>query len=517
MKIQRSTCLSALCAGAAVSFFAPVAAAQVRVVSWNISFYAGGRDADLKNAIYTSFEGRAMNPDVIITQEFASTAACQSFQSILNGQPGGPTDWQFAPFIDGPDSDSGFFYRSSKITYIATKIAAVGGGSTSNQPRNTYRYDWRPVGYSAPSTTVAWYSIHLKAGSGAGSAATTDQSRRQLEASRIDADARADVLPRGWNAVVAGDTNIQSSNQTAYQTLAGPGAVFADPIGTPGSWNNNSSFHIVHTQDPAGPGGMDDRHDQILMSPSFASGLGLQYVGNFGQTYSTTTWNDPNHSYRAYGNDGSSFDTTLTTTGNTMVGASIATSLINVCVGAGHLPIISDLTLPPKIAADVTISFGQVALNSTESRNFIVMNAGDTARFGASAIRDLTYTLAASAGFSAPAGSFGDAAGGGFNTHLVSMDTSTVGVKTGTITIASNAVDSPSIVINVTGEVAAPICPADFNSDGAVDFFDYDEFVQCFEGGTCPSGKTADFNNDTAVDFFDYDEFVVAFEAPCPE
>ncbi len=58
-------------------------------------------------------------------------------------------------------------------------------------------------------------------------------------------------------------------------------------------------------------------------------------------------------------------------------------------------------------------------------------------------------------------------------------------------------------------------CPADFNGDTAVDFFDYDDFVICFEGGVCPPGKTADFNNDTAVDFFDYDDFVVAFETPC--
>ncbi len=62
---------------------------------------------------------------------------------------------------------------------------------------------------------------------------------------------------------------------------------------------------------------------------------------------------------------------------------------------------------------------------------------------------------------------------------------------------------------------APPHCPADFNDDTAVDFFDYDDFVTCFEGGACPPGKTADFNNDTAVDFFDYDDFVVAFETPC--
>ncbi len=59
-------------------------------------------------------------------------------------------------------------------------------------------------------------------------------------------------------------------------------------------------------------------------------------------------------------------------------------------------------------------------------------------------------------------------------------------------------------------------CPADFDGDGTVDFFDYDAFVTCFEGGACPPGKTADFDGDGTVDFFDYDAFVVAFETPCP-
>lgn len=58
-------------------------------------------------------------------------------------------------------------------------------------------------------------------------------------------------------------------------------------------------------------------------------------------------------------------------------------------------------------------------------------------------------------------------------------------------------------------------CPADFDGDGTPDFFDYDAFVVCFEGGSCPPGKTADFDGDGTVDFFDYDAFVVAFEAGC--
>jgi hypothetical protein len=57
-------------------------------------------------------------------------------------------------------------------------------------------------------------------------------------------------------------------------------------------------------------------------------------------------------------------------------------------------------------------------------------------------------------------------------------------------------------------------CPADFNGDGFLDFFDYGDFVACFEG-TCSPGLTADFNGDGFVDFFDYDDFVGAFEAGC--
>jgi T5SS/PEP-CTERM-associated repeat protein len=61
----------------------------------------------------------------------------------------------------------------------------------------------------------------------------------------------------------------------------------------------------------------------------------------------------------------------------------------------------------------------------------------------------------------------------------------------------------------------APTCPADFNGDQFLDFFDYDEYVACFETGVCPPGKTADFNGDQFVDFFDYDDYVLAFETGC--
>jgi hypothetical protein len=63
--------------------------------------------------------------------------------------------------------------------------------------------------------------------------------------------------------------------------------------------------------------------------------------------------------------------------------------------------------------------------------------------------------------------------------------------------------------------LAVDDCPADFNRDGFLDFFDYDAYVSCFEGGDCPCDQTADFNRDGFADFFDYDQFVTDFESGC--
>jgi hypothetical protein len=71
-------------------------------------------------------------------------------------------------------------------------------------------------------------------------------------------------------------------------------------------------------------------------------------------------------------------------------------------------------------------------------------------------------------------------------------------------------------VTNTCGTAASSaatlrVCAADFNCDGFVDFFDFDDFVTAFESGD-PRG---DFNRDGFIDFFDFDDYVVAFERGC--
>ena len=54
-------------------------------------------------------------------------------------------------------------------------------------------------------------------------------------------------------------------------------------------------------------------------------------------------------------------------------------------------------------------------------------------------------------------------------------------------------------------------CPADFNTDDAVNFFDYLDFVDAMSTGSV----IADFNHDLSIDFFDYLDFVDRFSAGC--
>ncbi len=90
--------------------------------------------------------------------------------------------------------------------------------------------------------------------------------------------------------------------------------------------------------------------------------------------------------------------------------------------------------------------------------------------------------------------------------------------ETGAVTIGlfkpGASGDVNSVSVNLPIPSAAP-CRADFDGDGFVDFFDFDAFAECFEGGVCPPGKNADFDGDGFVDFFDFDAFVSIFEVGC--
>jgi len=483
-----------------------VLADGVRIVTWNISNYSGGRIDALQTSVYAQFEGRSMAPDAILLQEMLSAGAIQQLVDGLNAAPGSPGDWTMAPFMNGNDTDNGFVYRTSKLTLLDALVIAQ-GGPPPNHPRDVNRYDVRLVGYESEAATLSLYSSHMKAGSGG-----DDQTRRLLECQRIRAD--ADSLPDGRSFLLGGDFNTQSSAQQSYieLTLDRPGdsGRFRDPIATPGNWNNTGAFRFVHTQDPVGAGGMDDRHDQLLIAYTLTDIDGLDYAGNAPIPYSTATWDDPLHSYRSWGNDGSSFNTVLRSEGNTMVGAEIADALKAMCAGSGHLPVFLDLRVPARIAADEVIDFGIVTVGEPATAVLGVANAGNTLLWGVGGIDALDYALDAPAPFDAPVGPHTDAAGGEGNQHAVTLLAASQGYLEATLLVTSDSPDAPVLSIPVRANVLA-VCPADWNDDGELDALDFLGYLNDWS----PDDPHADLNADQQVDVLDFLVFLNFWTAGC--
>jgi endonuclease/exonuclease/phosphatase family metal-dependent hydrolase len=427
---------------------AAAAAAQLRVVTHNVTNYAGGFTSQIQNCYYGSFQSRSLAPDAILVQEFLSTTSVSDFKNALNTAPGSPGDWESATFVNGNDTDSAFFYRTSRVAYMGHTIVSVGSSSNSNHPRNVMRYDFRPIGYSGAGAVLACYSSHMKAGT-----TDTDKSRRLIEAQKIRAN--AETLNPAWNILLGGDFNMRSSTETAYQELVGSKlnnqGRFFDPIKSPGTWYDSATFRFIHTQDPATA--MDDRFDQILLGGSLVDGFGFDYLGNPNVSYSTTTWNDPNHSYRAWGNDGTSFNLPLKVANNTMVGSAIAQAIVDLAAGQGHIPVFLDLKVPPKVGSPTVLDLGNTFVGGSLGAVLTVGNVGDVQTWTSQGIGALNYSLSASQGFSAPPGNFVAQAGTGGNGHLITVDTSTPGKKYGVVVISSNDPDQPTRLVQVRARV----------------------------------------------------------------
>jgi hypothetical protein len=270
---------------ATLTWAAAPAGAQVRVATWNISNYAGGRDQELQTSVYgvNPDNGLTMVPDVLIAQEILTATALFNLRDILNAAPGSPGDWAAAPFIDGNDSDSGLLYRTGAVQFLGLTVVST-GGFPPNHPRNVMRYDLLVLGQPAELGTIACYSSHMKAGS-----TSDDQARRVLEAEAIRDDAAA--LPAEWHVLLGGALNIQSSGEAAYQVLVGTGDAgagrFFDPISRPGGWNNDPFFRFVHTQDPSGNG----RRGTIPTTPTDA-GATTAAASMRGCVSPATRWSD---------------------------------------------------------------------------------------------------------------------------------------------------------------------------------------------------------------------------------
>ncbi|MCI0333058.1 MAG: hypothetical protein L0228_07535, partial [Planctomycetes bacterium] len=455
------------------------AQAQLRIVSYNtatgnvspgVQTARAGSDIVLTAIGEESINGIARPIDVLLLQEqFSNAVSTQSFVDLLNGIYGTvatPTPYARGSLnaaTSAPDGQAGgptIVYNTQTVELIAeNRFGTVNG---SNQARSTMRYQLRPVGYGATADFYA-YNDHYKAGS-----STSDLDRRNIEASSIRNDATygSDALGEGAHAIYVGDFNMQSSSEAAFQTLIAPGAGQAnDPIDRLGSWNNNASFADIHTQAPClsscgglTTGGMDDRFDFQLATGEFLDGDGLSYLGPTVPGMSGLA-----HSYHAFGNNGSTFNENINDPSNTYVFNGVTSYTKPQILDAlhtvsDHIPVVADFQLPAIMEA--VAGMVPATLNVGQSFNLDVMVSNSAPVAVALGADELTYSLTTSGSVSGSFLNQVDTALGGGNTHFVTLDTSTPGSKTGTITLLSTSQQAGNASIQIPVNYCVDSCNA---------------------------------------------------------
>jgi len=267
-------------------------------------------------------------------QEITSQSGVDGYLSnVMNV---GRTDYNSGTFINGPDTDNGIYYKSTKFIFL------------SNTPVQTALRDINEfkLVHIQTKDTLRIYSVHLKA--------STGSANELLRAAEVDSLRKVtNALPQGSNFIVCGDFNIYSSNELAYQKLlqitSGTDGKLNDPLTLTGTWNN-SAYAQYHTQSTrvrafggGATGGMDDRFDMILYSNAVKNPGGITYVTN---------------SLVAYGNDGNHYNDSINRPPNTAVSQTIANALHYT---SDHLPVYSLFTFESTIsitnASDVVTDY----------------------------------------------------------------------------------------------------------------------------------------------------------------
>ncbi|RZS93698.1 hypothetical protein [Aquimarina brevivitae] len=201
------------------------------------------------------------------------------------------------------------------------------------------------------------FVAHLKASQG------IDNENKRLEMVEGFIDNLPNLAEDAY-VLFAGDFNLYSSDEPAYQALLNPDnpIIMVDPINTPGDWHTNSTFSDLHTQSTrlsnnefdnfGAGGGLDDRFDFIMMSQNLSSDPVLHY--NEG-------------SYAAYGNNENCYNKRIDDAECTGTYSSeLRQALYQV---SDHLPVVMELTLEEALLS--TYDFNYISASITLEPNLV--------------------------------------------------------------------------------------------------------------------------------------------------
>jgi hypothetical protein len=301
----------------------------ITIVSYNLLNFPEGRNDCSNNTVVTERYDtlrkilQYSNPDIFVACEIQTEAGADSVltRSLNVFGASNYAAAQFDPNNLDQSLNNQLYYNTDKLTLLYQDVIETFPRSIDHYV--LYANDPN-LGTYFDTTFIEVYMCHLKAGSG-----TSNQNTR--------ADQTQELMnfiaqrPFDRHHFVCGDLNIYNSSEPGYQNLVSGSVSVVDPINAPGNWNNNGTFSAIHTQstrtsqnlDCGSSGGSDDRFDQILVSPNVMSGTdSLTYLTN---------------SYRALGNDGNHFNSSLISAPtNTMYPDSVVLALYYM---SDHLPV----------------------------------------------------------------------------------------------------------------------------------------------------------------------------------
>ena len=305
---------------------------QVTVMSYNVlNFPTGniaGREDTLRHII------NHVQPDLFLMQELKNDSG---LQLILN-QSFADLEGNYAAstFVPQQSNSSSNYKLQQAIIYNADVFGMTAEGYLQTAVRDlnkfTLYYKHPNLESGADTTFLYVFVMHLKSSQGGSNVAARLSMAKTLTAHQA-------YLPANAHMIVAGDFNIYTSEEPAYQELLDPtnAIKLKDPIDTPGNWNS-SSFQpkSVLTQstrsssifgDGAG-GGVDDRFDFILLS------------GSMFEPWNTIVY-EPD-SYYAMGNTGDCYNQSITACSG---GEWTDEMLASLYYMSDHLPIVLKLNL----------------------------------------------------------------------------------------------------------------------------------------------------------------------------
>ncbi len=284
----------------------------IKIATYNLLRYGSNTNRNLYLKKVIDYIGA----DIYITQELTNNSGVTNFlNNVLNKDA---NKFLSAKFYDDSDIDQALFYDKSKFEILSTS-------KIEGDPRNIVAYRLKHI---ETEKIFFVFNLHMKASQG-----SSNEVRRYNQVEQLINYTQQ--MNEDHFYVVAGDFNIYSTNEPAYQkffetTSTGYGK-FNDLIKVEGTYRN-PEYAIYHTQSPrtsqfggGASGGMDDRFDYILFSDSLV------------ESNNTFVIKD---SYEVIGNDGNHYDMAINVSPNSAVSQELADALHD---ASDHLPVSVDL------------------------------------------------------------------------------------------------------------------------------------------------------------------------------